>query len=157
MAVITVPDILINRLRKASEEQGISVEEFMVEKLSEDLNPKSRAEIYWKMAEEYLEQADGELKKGDLKQASEKIWDAAALGVKALAYAREGERLKSHGDLWSYIDKLVKEVEDEELGDLWRTATSMHINFYENWAPKGEVDRSLKRVESLLEKLKKLR
>ena len=84
------------------------------------------------MAEEYLKQADEELKKGDLKQASKKIWGAAALGVKAPAYARDSERLKSQGDLRSYIDKLVKEAEDEELGDLWRTATSTHLNLYEN-------------------------
>ena len=85
------------------------------------------------------------------------MWGAAALAVKALAYERERRRLASHRELWEYIDKLVKETGDEGLGDLWRTATAMHVNFYEGWAPRGEVERSLKRVEALLGRLGKLR
>lgn len=157
MAVVTVPEALLEKLREASKAQGISVGELIVEKLAEGLNPKSRAEIYWKMAEEYLKQADDEIAEGDFKQASEKIWGAAALAVKASAYDREGERPRSHGELWSYVDMLVGETGDEELGDLWKIAMSMHVNFYEDWAPKGEVERSLKRVKTLLDKMKKLR
>ena len=52
---------------------------------------------------------------------------------------------------------LVEETGDEELGDMWRTATAMHVNFHENRAPRRGVERSLKRVEALLEKLKRLR
>ena len=55
------------------------------------------------------------------------------------------------------MDKLVEETGDEELGDLWRTTTAMHVNFYEDWAPRKEVERSLRRVEALLEKLERLR
>ncbi len=84
-------------------------------------------------------------------------WGATALAVKTIAYEREGRRLASHGELWEYVDRLIEETGDEELGDLWRTATAMRVNFYENWAPQREVRRSLKRVEAFLEKLRKLR
>ncbi len=153
---IKLPRALVERLRKISEAHGVSIVELIIDKLSEEMDPEGRAEAYWEMAEEYLREAGEELYRGDLKQASEKIWGAAALAVKALAYEREGERLSSHGELWGYIDKLVRETGDEELGDLWRTATAMHTNFYEGWAPKGEVERSLKRIERFIQKLRKL-
>ena len=154
---IRLPRTLVERLSRVAEAREASIEELVVEKLSEELDPRSRAEVYWEMAEEYLREARGELCRGNLKQASEKIWGATALAVKALAYEREGKRLASHGELWEYIDKLIEETGDEELGDLWRTAMAMHVNFYENWAPRGEVERSLKRVETLVNKLRKLR
>ena len=154
---IKLPRVLLEKLRKTSEARGVSVEELIIDKLSEEVDPESRAEAYWEMAEEYLREAEGELRRGDFRQASEKVWGAAALAVKAIAYEREGRRLASHGELWEYVDRLIEETGDEELGDLWRTATAMHVNFYENWAPQREVERSLKRAEAFLEKLRKLR
>ncbi|MDK6027916.1 PaREP1 family protein [Ignisphaera sp. 4213-co] len=112
--------------------------------------------MYWDMAEEYLRRAKEDFSKGDFKQASEKILGVTALAVKAVAYMRSGSRLKSHGELWEYVNKLVIETSDEKLGRLWRTAISMHVNFYKNWASREEVERSLKDVEKFLEKLKKL-
>ena len=49
------------------------IEELLVEKLSEGLDLRSRAEVYWEMAEECLREAREELRRGNLKQASEKI------------------------------------------------------------------------------------
>ena len=156
MPTVTLPKTLIERLKKLSEASGASIEEVIIDKLSEEIDPEERANTYWEMAEEYLSQADKELQSGNLKQASEKIWGAAALAVKAVAYSREGIRLRSHGELWEYIDRLIQETGQEDLGTLWRTATAMHVNFYENWAPKGEIQRSLKSIEKLLQTLKKL-
>ena len=153
---IRLPRVLMEKLRKASEALGVSVEELVVDKLLEGVDPDSRAEAYWEMAGEYLVEARRELGRGNYRQASEKLWGAAALAVKALAYEREGKRLASHGDMWRYVDKVVEETGDEELGDLWRTATAMHVNFYEGWAPKGEVERSLRKIEAFIEKLRKL-
>lgn len=144
--------VLVEKLRRLSEERGVSVEELVIDKLLEEVDPENRGEVHWEMAREYLREAREELDRGDYRQANEKIWGAAVLAVKALAYERGRKRLTSHGELWRYVDELIRETGDEELGDLWRTATAMHINFYENWAPKGEVERSLRRVEALLGK-----
>jgi len=154
--IVVLPKALFEKLKRLSESQGMTVEELIMDRFLEDIDPGRRAEMYWDMSEEYLRRAKEDFGRGDLKQASEKIWGAAALGVKAVAYMRSGNRLKSHGELWEYVNKLVIETSDEELGRLWRTAISMHVNFYENWAPREEVERSLKDVEKFLEKLKKL-
>lgn len=155
-AVVRLPRSLLEKLVKAAEASGVSLEELLVDRLVEALDPRDRAEAYWAMAEEYLREAREELEKGNLRQASEKIWGAAALAVKALAYEREGRRLSSHGELWEYVDRLVRETGDESIGDAWRTATAMHVNFYEGWAPRGEVERSLRKVKELVSKLKAL-
>ena len=152
-----LPKSVFERFRRLAEAEGVQVEELIVERLVGDLDPKTRVEVYWEMGETYLRQAEEELAKDDLKQASEKIWGSAALAVKAVAYAREGRRLTSHRELWEYVNKLIKETGDEKLGSLWRTALSMHINFYEGWAPKEEVERALKNIANLLEKLKKFK
>ena len=65
-----------------------------------------------------MRQARDELAKGDLRQAGEKAWRAVALALKSLAYRREGLRLSSHRELWEYVDKLVGETGDREIGRL---------------------------------------
>jgi hypothetical protein len=46
-----------------------------------------------------MRQAKKELAKGDLRQASERAWGAAALMLKSLVHRRDGLRLSSHGKL----------------------------------------------------------
>jgi hypothetical protein len=65
-----------------------------------------------------MKQAREELAKGDLRQASEKAWGAAALMLKSLAHRRDGLRLSSHGELWEYVGRLAEETGDRELGRL---------------------------------------
>jgi len=54
------------------------------------------------------------------------------------------------------VDKLVEETRDEELGKLWRSVSSMHVNFYEGWATKRHVEEAIKDAENFMEKVKKL-
>ena len=107
-----------------------------------DLDPRARVEVYWEMSKAYFSQAGEELARGDLRQASEKLWGSAALAVKATACGGKGRRLAGHRELWEYVNKLIEQTGDEELGGLWRTAISMHMNLYEGWAPKEEVESS---------------
>ncbi len=108
-----------------------------------------RARKYVEGALELLEQAREELVKGNLGQASEKIWGACALSIKAYALAREGRVLEAHADLWRY-----KSVVAEELGDwvrdAWYAANTMHRNFYENLADRKDVEKALSEVSRLV-------
>ena len=75
-------------------------------------------EAYWEAARGLLSEAEEELSKGDLRQASEKIWGSAALAVKAVALAREGRRLASHGELWRFIGELARQEGDPDIRKL---------------------------------------
>ena len=149
MEAIFLPRAVARKLRERGSD--LMPEELVIEALAE-LNPDEKAEAYWEVAEHYLARAEEELARGELRQASEKIWGAAALAVKAVAYKREKRRLTSHGELWAYVGKLKQE--DPTLGDLWRTAISMHVNFYEGWAPEGEVREALQRAREFLRRLR---
>jgi len=156
VTTISLPDALARRLAEEAKRRGVSLEELVLDELSELMDPAERSRAYWEAAERLLAQAEGELAGGDLRQASEKIWGAAALAVKAVAWAREGRRLASHGELWSFVDELARKAGDEAIRDGWRAATAMHVNYYEGWAPEGEVRSCLERVRDLLGRLRGL-
>ena len=99
-----------------------------------------------------LEQATQELAEGDLRQASEKGWGAAAQTVKAIAEQR-GWTHNSHGGLFHVVNRLAGETGDEDISALFHIASSLHVNFYENWLPRAMVEVGLHSVERFLDKL----
>ena len=80
----------------------------------------------------------------------------AALVVKAVALAREGRRLASHGELWRFVGELARREGDPDIRRFWHAATSMHVNFYEGWADEGLVRGALEDVRELLARLELL-
>jgi len=146
---------LARRVREEAEKLGVSVDEYLVELLSQGLDPRDRALEYVEAAEDLLEEAREELGKGNVRQAAEKLWGAAALAVKAYAYWSEGKRLTSHGELWEYKRRLEDEL-GEWVHDSWASATEMHICFYEGWCTEKDLVSAQKRVEKLVEEVASL-
>lgn len=152
MEYLALPASVAERLRKKAVEEGVSLEDYVLDRLLSEVDPPGRAFAYAEVALELLKAAEEELEKGDLRQASEKAWGAAALAVKAYAYWREGVRLSSHGELWRYKDKIAGELGDW-VHDAWNAANAMHINFYEGWATPESVRQALARVKRLVEEI----
>ena len=100
----------------------------------------------------FLAQAFEEFAKGELTQASEKGWGAAAQMVKAVA-AMRGWDHNGHAYLFQVIRRLTEETEDPQLATLFLVANSLHTNFYENWLPEELVQSGLVNVRELVEKL----
>ena len=117
--------------------------------MTSGLDPREGAKEYVEAAQDLLAQARAELGKGDVRQAAEKAWGAAALAVKAYAMWREGRRLASHGEFWRYTEVLVKEL-GEWVSDSWAQAAAMHVCFYEGWCTPRHVEEALKRIERLV-------
>jgi len=147
--VITIPESIAKRIREAAERLGVTPEEYILELVTKDLDPEERARVYIEAARDLIARAREELGKGDLRQASEKIWGACALAVKAHAFARRGLRLESHRDLWLYKNEVAKEF-GGWVRAAFLMADSMHKNFYEGLATKEDVEDSLKEVEKLV-------
>ncbi len=147
---IVVRGRLADRVRREAGRLGLTVDEYLVELLSQGLDPEDRAVEYVEAAEELLREAREELEKGNVRQAAEKLWGAAALAVKAYAYWREGRRLSSHGELWEY-----KRIMARELGrwvhDAWMNAAGMHVCFYEGWCAEEDVRDAMERIRRLVE------
>ena len=110
---------------------------------------------YQERSQAFLGKAREELEAGDLEQASEKAWGAAAVIVKAVAEAR-GIRHKSHKNLTRLVETLADETSDEHLRDLFDAAQSLHGNFYENDFGVRGVRRRTRRVEEFVEKMERI-
>ena len=102
-----------------------------------------------------LAQADIELAAGDVRQASEKGWGAAAQIVKAVAEQR-GWQHQSHTSLYRAVERLTAESGDNDLSDLFHVANALHQNYYENWDTAESVERALHAVRRFVQKLSAL-
>jgi len=112
-------------------------------------------EDYATAGREFLAKAQEALASGDLRQASEKGWGAAAQMVKAIAEQR-GWPHSAHRDLNRAISRLVQETGRRELIRLFRLAGDLHTNFYEDWLPPDQVTELATSVRELLNELNQL-
>ena len=87
----------------------------------------------------FLQQALAELDAGDLPQASEKGWGAAAQIVKAVAEQREWDH-NGHGQLFAVVDRLRRETDNPDVRNLFDVASGLHSNFYENWRSAENIE-----------------
>ena len=110
-------------------------------------------EIYRDASAKFMAQAHTELAAGDLAQASEKGWAAAAQMTKAIAAQRDLPHT-AHWHLQRVIDQLVSETGDDDIDIRFRAANTLHINFYENTESAASVSRGLNHVVGLLDKLR---
>ena len=102
-----------------------------------------------------LAHARTELDQGDLRQASEKGWGAAALMLKAVAEERGWEHGK-HRHLSRVASRLRAEIGNRDVVRLFQVAESLHGNFYEDQLPPHDIAESLDDVERLLDLLEPL-
>ncbi len=82
----------------------------MLELVAQGLDPKDKAKEYIEAARDLLSQAREELKRGNARQAAEKLWGATALAVKAYASWKHNKVLRSHAELWEYKRKMMKDL-----------------------------------------------
>ena len=102
-----------------------------------------------------LEQAEREYRAGDVLQASEKGWGAAAHAVKAIAEGRGWEHDR-HGHLFRAARRIpspfvipapfpvIPAPEPEpKVWDLFHVASAQHQNVYEGWLDDEDVEEGL--------------
>ena len=109
-----------------------------------------RTKTYQERSRAFLSQAHEELATGDLEQASEKAWIAAALAVEAAAEQR-GLIHESHNHLFGVVCVLVEESGNQELRQFFKTADELHHNFYEHRLTTDEISDDIGEVERFVE------
>ncbi|MYB75849.1 MAG: hypothetical protein F4X83_01860 [Chloroflexi bacterium] len=110
------------------------------------------AEKYIRTSRRFLAQAQEEFDKGDMRQASEKAWGAAAQAVKATAEQR-GWGHSTHARLFENVKRVSRETGDAELHVLFHVANSLHQNFYEGWQTDDAVQSGIQKVTVLVDRL----
>lgn len=112
-------------------------------------------QTYQEASRALLAQADSELARGDVRQASEKAWGAAAQIITAVAEAQDWDH-GSHRLIWQAVNRLATETSDDELHQLFRTANHLHSNFYEDVDTAAQVASGLEDVRRFLDRVEEL-
>ncbi|MCY4474768.1 MAG: PaREP1 family protein [Chloroflexi bacterium] len=112
----------------------------------------SISERYRSAAHHLYDQAVVELEAGDLRQASEKFWGAAAQSMKALS-ERRGWRHRSHRHFHQTLDLINDEDDHEDIVRWFGLAESLHINFYEDRASYDTIRIISADVRKLVDRL----
>ena len=113
-----------------------------------------QAQTYQERSREYLAKALQELADGDLTQASEKGWGAAAQMVKAVADQRGIEHYSHRSILLA-----AQNIETDIGGDTatqFAFAEQLHRNFYEDTLDHAGVTMRLEQVVSFVDSLERL-
>lgn len=118
--------------------------------------PKELSDRYLQLSDKYLRQAQDELNRGDLPQASEKAWGAAAEAMKALAVAR-GWNHKSHPLLRDIATHTYMEFGRPRLLDLFDMLEWAHFNYYEHRLEHDDVKRRVAQSRELIGLLEEIR
>ena len=93
----------------------------------------------------FLALVDDELARGELEEASNKVWGAAAHAIKAVAESREWEH-HAHALLETAVLRLVREAgAPPHLFGQYLIATTYHQRFY-GWPPDADAIRYGKQI-----------
>ena len=104
----------------------------------------------------FLGLVDDELARGELEEASNKVWGAAAHAIKAVA-ERRGWEHHAHALLEETVDRLVRE--EGAPMDIWiqyLTASAYHQRFYGGAPPAAAIQAGKELIAQFIETLESL-
>ena len=110
------------------------------------------AEQYRSTSLHLYDQAIEELEAGDLLQASEKLWGAAAQALKSVA-ERRGWNHNSHAQFFNVLAALRDDTQNENLRRYFDAAAQLHTNFYENWLDEQGIRERAADVRRFIDEL----
>ena len=112
---------------------------------------------YRDQSREFLVKSRGYLESGDLHQAAEKGWGAAAWMAKAAAEA-QGWQYTKHDEFFTVIHQARELLGDVRVRNLGNTANTLHGYFYtrKRFLVPENINESLDDIEALLDLLQPL-
>ncbi|RLE90829.1 MAG: PaREP1/PaREP8 domain-contain protein [Thermoprotei archaeon] len=113
-----------------------------------------RVEVYMKLHEKYLKDAEELYAKGELAQAGEKYWGAITALLNAIG-ERKGWSHYTHRDYAEIVEKLSEELR-EPIGRLFASTERLHANYYHNFLTKVNFEAHREDAIKLVQKLKSL-
>jgi HEPN domain-containing protein len=117
------------------------------------IDRKRQMERYLWRAERYWHNASLSLQSGEADKASEYIWGAVALALKAVAFRQTGKRIRRHQELRRFAQDLAKLFSDPTLVTDFDSAEILHSNFYETEHTLEDVQTRLYVLRPFLHRL----
>ena len=113
-------------------------------------------ETYASQSREFIILAGQELEQGDLLQASEKAWGAAAADIKAVAEMR-GWQHNAHTLIRAAAWRISREYRRPQIMGMIARANDLHQNYYEYYLAEEEVTEGIAQVAELLSILEQVK
>ncbi len=135
-----------------AKKKGKTVDEVILEYVAKDVDPSVRIEVYMKLYERYLREAEELYANGDLSQAGEKYWGAVTALINAIAEKR-GWSHYTHRDYAEAVERLSEELK-EPLGRLFASVERLHANYYHNFLTKVNFEAHREDALKLIQRLK---
>ncbi len=106
----------------------------------------SPPERYEEISRHLLQQAQDELDKGDILQASDKVWGATAHAIKAVCQ-RMGWNHHAHNHLSAAANYVASGLNRDDLMEAFGFLEAMHTNFYEHQKEADQVRLEVNRAD----------
>ena len=116
----------------------------------------SYADRYAAISARLLREAQAELDAGDLLQASEKAWGAAAHAVKSVA-EKWGWYHQGHYRLNAAVEFIAHHRGMEYLVNLYWAPNVMHFNYYEHELAGDTLQTAINSTKAFVEEMEKIR
>ncbi len=153
--LLELPREVVEILKRLALKKGKPIEELILDAVARELDPRLRIEVYLKLFEKYLADAEELYRKGDLAQAGEKYWGAVTALLSAIAEKR-GLPHYTHPDFWEVVEVIVEETRNPDYSTLFSLAEKLHANFYHSFLRKESFDKHREGVLKLVDMLRKL-
>ncbi len=150
---LVIEEPIASLLKRKARERGLQVEEYLLTILGNEMNPKERVEVYVKLHEKFLREAEGYYRKEDLAQAGEKYWGAVTALLNAIG-EKEGLPHYTHRDLVEIIEYLADKLKEPEIAGDFAHAERLHANYYHNFIRKITFEHHREHVIRLMKKLR---
>ena len=154
MRNIEVSEEVYELVSSLAKRKAKSVEEVILEYIAKDIDPSVRIEVYMKLHERYLRDAEELYAKGDLAQAGEKYWGAVTALLNAIGEKR-GWSHYTHRDYAEIMERLSEELK-EPLGRLFAGIERLHVNYYHNFLTKINFEAHREDALKLVQRLRSL-
>jgi len=157
----SVPRRAVERAR----ELGLDLESVVAEALLRELDPAEEVEARLELAKWLLSEAKSYLQKGDVVQASEKLYKVAEECVKALAQVLdvpEAAKARELGRWFTWLlDKAVRRISralgESRVKSAWDAAYGLHVwGYHEAKLTAEDVELDIPQIEWVLEYVEKL-
>ena len=103
----------------------------------------------------FLAQADREYEAGDVLQASEKLWGAAAHVVIA-EMQRRNLKTSGHRAMIMAVRDIAADLREPALSDMFSAARSLHVNFYHGFMAGDEFEINRDSVRLFVDRMLEL-
>ena len=154
MRKVEIPEEVYELVSAIAKRRAKSVEEVILECIIRDVDPGVRVEVYMKLHERYLRDAEELYAKGDLVQAGEKYWGAVTALLNVIG-ERRGWSHYTHRDYAEIVERLSEELK-EPLGRLFASVERLHANYYHNFLTRVNFEAHREDALKLIQKLRGL-